>query len=135
MKAQTHTRRFSAPIALLPASPRAYRQLSLKILNGSANDSLRATGTMDFLNHVREILRLALSDVIRSYIPEHLRIPFALGLILIGVRCTLDPRYIFRKRLWAPPVESRARDEDYTFYTRCVGVLLLVAAGVLLEFG
>jgi hypothetical protein len=86
---------------------------------------------MDFANHVRELFRQALAGVIQDHIPEHLRIPFALGLILIGTRCTLDPLYAFRKAFWAQPREPR---EDRVLVMRCVGVLLLIAAGVLLEF-
>ena len=86
---------------------------------------------MDFANHVRELFRQALAGVIQDHIPEHLRIPFALGLILIGARCTLDPQYAFRKAVWAQPREPR---EDSYLVIRCVGVLFLIAAGVLLEF-
>lgn len=90
---------------------------------------------MDFLNHGRELLRQAVAEAIRNHVPEQLRIPFALGLLLIGIRCTLDPQYIFRKRLWAQPVESRLESrEKHILFTRCVGVLLLIAGGVLLEF-
>ena len=90
---------------------------------------------MDFLNHSRELVRQALAAAIQDHIPEHLRVPFALGFLLIGARCVLDPEFVFRKRLWASSEESKVESREiHNLITRCTGVLFLIAGGLLLEF-
>jgi hypothetical protein len=88
---------------------------------------------MDFLNHSRELFRQALTEAIRNHIPEDLRVPFALALVLMG-SCYAITGDVFRG-LGTRPVKSRLLSpEDFKLYVRSVGVLMLIAAGVLLEF-
>ena len=84
---------------------------------------------MDFLNHSRDLFRQALGEAIRNNIPKSARTPIVLGLLLMGSLYTVAP-YLFRRG------ESRARSpEDYNLYKRCMGILMLIAAGILVEFG
>lgn len=90
---------------------------------------------MDFLNHGRELLRQSLTDAIGNHIPAGLRTPIALALILQGSCYAIAPD-LFQRRIWGGRVKSRfLSPEGYTLYMRCTGVLMLIAGGVLLEFG
>jgi hypothetical protein len=89
---------------------------------------------MDFLNQSRELFRQALTEAIRNHIPENLRLPFALALVLMG-SCYAITGEVFRG-IRTRPAESRLLSpENFKLYVRSIGVLMLIAAGVLLKFG
>ena len=88
---------------------------------------------MDLLNHSRELFRQALGEAIRNHIPEGARVPIVLGLILQGSLYTIAPGLI-RPGLFGRRESGLQSADDYNLYKRCMGVLMLIAAGVLLEF-
>lgn len=89
---------------------------------------------MEFLIHGRLIFRQALTQAIRNHIPEGVRIPLALALVLMGSCYAIGPE-VFGRGRWGQPVQSRIfSPEDYLLYVRCTGVLMLIAGGILLEF-
>jgi hypothetical protein len=83
---------------------------------------------LDFLDHSRELFRQALAAAIQHYIPEGLRIPFAMGLIISGVSWALAPDKF-------PWIQGRAQSRElHLSFNRCMGVVMLIVAGILLEF-
>ena len=87
---------------------------------------------MDFLNHGREIFRQALGSAIRNHIPPGARVPIVIALLLMGSSYAIAPGF-FRPIL-SRKNESQPESDRYNFSARCMGILMLIAAGILLEF-
>ena len=83
---------------------------------------------MDFVNQARELFRQALGDAIRNHIPEGMRRPLVAALLLLGVSYIIVPQR-FRRA-----AQNSRSPAAYTFLVRCTGIVMLVAAGVLLQF-
>ena len=83
---------------------------------------------MDLLNHARELSRQALGDAIQNHIPEGMRRPLVAALLLMGVSYIIVPQR-FRRA-----AQNSRSPEAYMFFVRCTGIVMLVAAAVLLQF-